>query len=235
MPVGNMSDWLDTFMALDVPASLGGADAALLALLIAFCIGHVVSWVYMLTHTGLSYSQTFTSSLLVLPVVVTLTMMLLAGNLLIAVGLLSIFAMIRFRNVLKDTRDTTFILWAIVEGVAAGTQRYGVALLGAVLICLVFLYVRFTGFGGRHRYDVVLSLEWAGAEGHAAVLKPILQRHAVKAQLAGQHDLEANKMDLSYRLLLRDPSRSRELLSDLETTAGVARVSLFHRSDEAEV
>jgi hypothetical protein len=42
-------------------------------------------------------------------------------------------------------------------------------------------------------------------------------------------------MDLSYRLLLRDPSRSRELLSELETTEGVARVSLFHRSDEAEV
>ena len=37
-----------------------------------------------------------------------MTMMLLAGNLLVAIGLLSVFAMIRFRNVLKDTRDTTF-------------------------------------------------------------------------------------------------------------------------------
>ena len=61
----------------------------------------------MLTHSGVSYSQTFTSSLLVLPVVVAMTMMLLAGNLLVAIGLLSVFAMIRFRNVLKDTRDTS--------------------------------------------------------------------------------------------------------------------------------
>jgi hypothetical protein len=57
----------------------------------------------------------------------------------------------------------------------------------------------------------------------------------MRSQLASQHDLDANKLDLSYRLLLRDPSRSRELLSELEKTDGVARASLFHRSDEAEV
>ena len=37
------------------------------------------------------------------------------------------------------------------------------------------------------------------------------------------------------RLLLRDPARSRELLSELQAATGVTRVSLFHRSDEAEV
>ena len=43
-------------------------------------------------------------------------------------------------------------------------------------------------------------------------LKPILRRHRLRANLASQHDLDASKIDLSYRLLLRDPSRSRELL-----------------------
>ena len=33
------------------------------------------------------------------------------------------FGVVRFRNVLKDTRDTIFILWAIMEGVAIGTTR----------------------------------------------------------------------------------------------------------------
>src|SRR6185369_6967473 len=130
--------------------------------LVAFCIGHVIAWTYMLTHTGLSYSQMFTSSLLALPVIVALTMMLLAGNILIAFGLLSVFAMIRFRNVLKDTRDTTFILWSVVEGVSAGTQRLTIGIIGALVIAAVFFYIRFTGFGGRYRYDVVLSIQWAG-------------------------------------------------------------------------
>jgi hypothetical protein len=104
----------------------------------------------------------------------------------------------------------------------------------AVTLALVFVYLRFTSFGGRHRYDVILSLEWAGGESYGTI-KPILKRHSLHADLASQHDLDADKIDLSYRLLLRDPARSRELLKELEQTTGVARVSLFHRSDEAEV
>jgi len=177
----------------------------------------------------------FTASLLVLPVLVALVMVLMASNVLIALGLLAVFSMIRFRNVLKDTRDTTFILWAIAEGVACGTMRFGIAVTACVTLGLIMLYLKFTSFGGRHRYDVILSLEWAGAGDSYGSIKPILRRHSLHANLASQHDLDVDKIDLSYRLLLRDPSRSRELLKELEQTTGVARVSLFHRSDEAEV
>jgi hypothetical protein len=228
-------DFLDYLMANDFVGSQLGPETALLVMLIAFCIGHLIAWTYMWTHTGLSYSQMFTSSLLVQPVIVSVVMLLMAGNILVAIGVLSIFAMIRFRNVLKDTRDTTYILWGIVEGVAVGNQRFGIAVLGAIVISLIFVYLRVTSFGGRHRYDVILSLEWAGSENYASTLKPLLRRHTMRSQLASQHDLDANKLDLSYRLLLRDPSRSRELLLELEKTQGVARASLFHRSDEAEV
>jgi hypothetical protein len=229
-----MNDWMHSFMSTDVPTSLGGGEAALLALVVAFIVGHVIAWTYMLTHTGLSYSQTFTCSLLVLPVIVALTMMLLAGNLLIALGLLSVFAMIRFRNVLKDTRDTTFVLWAVVEGVAAGTQRLSIGIVGVLVVAVVFLYLRMTSFGSRHRYDVVVSVQWSG-NGSTATLRDVFRRHTIRAQLASQHDVDAERVDLSYRLLLRDPSRSRELVAELEKTKGVDRVALFHRSDEAEV
>jgi hypothetical protein len=229
-----MNDLIQTLMPSDLPPTLGGAEYAFLALLVAFCIGHIIAWTYMLTHTGLSYSQMFAASLLALPVIVALTMMLLAGNILIALGLLSVFAMIRFRNVLKDTRDTTFILWAVVEGVSAGTQRISLGVVGVVVIALVFLYARVTAFGSRHRYDVVVSVQWSG-NGSTAPLKDVFRRHTVRAQLASQHDIDAQRVDLSYRLLLRDPSRARELISDLQSMKGVDRVALFHRSDEAEV
>ena len=229
-----MSELFQSLTRPDLPTALGGPELALLALLIAFCMGHIVAWIYMLTHSGLSYSQMFTSSLLVMPVVVAMTMMLLAGNLLVAIGLLSVFAMIRFRNVLKDTRDTVFILWSIVEGVAAGTQRFSIGIIGGLVIALVFIYIRVTAFGARHRYDVVLSLQWSG-NGSIASLRNVFQRHSVRAELASQQDVDAARVDLSYRLLLRDPARTRELVSELQTIEGVDRVVLFHRSDEAEV
>ena len=230
-----MDGLLQNLIGPDLVGTAGGLEYGLLIFLITFCMGHVVAWTYMLTHTGLSYSQMFAASLLVMPVLIAMTMLLVAGNLLVALGLLSVFTMIRFRNVLKDTRDTAFVLWSVVEGVAAGTHHFGLAVSGGVCVALVFLYMWATGFGGRHRYDVVLSFEWAGGGNFGQALRPVFMRHASRAQLAGHHDLEGQRLDLSYRLLLRDPSRSRELVSELEKTQGVSKVSLFHRSDEAEI
>jgi hypothetical protein len=214
----------------------GGPETALLVMLLAFCVGHVIGWVYMWTHTGLSYSQMFTASLLALPILVAMVMLLMSGStIVIAFGLLSVFAVVRFRNVLKDTRDTSFILWAIIEGMAVGTQRFSTALLGCLCIGVIFLYMWFVSFGGRHRYDVILSLQWTEGVDNVIRLRRILRRHAVRSTLASQRDLDENNLDLSYRLQMRDPSRSRELLSELRETQGVARVALYHREDESEV
>ena len=227
--------WMDMFQHGDFNTTSGGVWTPLLCLLLAFVLGHVIGWVYMLTHSNLSYSRMFTASLVAIPVIVALVMILMAGNIFIAFGLLAVFAVVRFRNVLKDTRDTTFILWAIVMGMAVGTQRFGTAVLGCLCVGLVYIYLRFTSFGSRHRYDVVLSLHWAGESSAANALKPILHRHSVRAQLASQRGGGEDGLDLSYRLLLRDPSRSRELLAELQATEGIAHASLYLREDESEV
>src|ERR1044072_2770209 len=154
-----MDEFLDSMIGNELAGgAVGGVQTALLVLLMAFVVGHVVSSVYMWTHSGMSYSQRFTASLLVMPVLVALVMMLMASNVLIALGLLAVFAMIRFRNVLKDTRDTTFILWAIAEGVACGALRFGIAILACFTLSLILIYLKVTSFGGRHRYDVILSV-----------------------------------------------------------------------------
>jgi hypothetical protein len=221
-----MSEIAEMLFRGDLGSPMGRPETALLVLALAFCIGHVIGWVYIWTHMGLSYSQMFTASLLVMPVIVALVMILMAGNIIVAFGLFAVFAVVRFRNVLKDTRDTSFILWAIVEGMAVGTQRFSTAIMGCLAIALVFLYMRF---------DVILSVQWTDGLDSIARLKSVLHRHSVRTQLASQRDLDDNNLDLSYRLQLRDPSRSRELLSELRDTPGIARVSLYHREDESEV
>jgi uncharacterized membrane protein YhiD involved in acid resistance len=230
-----MSEILDMMVNGDAGSSISGVENVALVLLLAFCIGHIIGWIYIWTHAGLSYSQMFASSLLVLPIIVSLVMLLMASSVMLAFGLFAVFAVVRFRNVLKDTRDTTFILWSIIEGMAVGTFHFSTALIGCFFISFVFLYMRFVSFGGRHRYDIVLSLQWTDGLENVGRLRTILRRHAVRAQLASQRDLDENNLDLSYRLQLRDPSRSRELLSELREAQGIARVALYHREDESEV
>jgi len=229
-----MSNWL-TGIQTNLNTFVPDTTPVLLVLLMAFCVGQVIGWVYMWTHASLSYSRMFTSSLVVIPIIVSLVMVLMKGNITIAFGLLAVFAVVRFRNVLKDTRDTTFILWAIIQGMAVGTRQLGVAFLGCASVSLVFLYLRFVAYGTRHRYDVVLSIHWAGTGSVTEALKPILKRHSARMHQAGRRDGADEGLDLSYRLLLRDPARSGELVTELRQTDGVEEVSLFHREDESEI
>ena len=50
----------------------------------AFACGHVIAWVYMFTHSGLSYSRSFVNALIVMPTIVSLVMMVLQNNLITA-------------------------------------------------------------------------------------------------------------------------------------------------------
>ena len=227
---------IDRLFENDLGGTLGSIQTGLMVLLMSFCIGHVIAAIYVWTHTGLSYSQMFTASLLTLPVIISLVMMLMAGNIIMAIGLLAVFAIVRFRNVLKDTRDTTFILWAIVEGIACGTMRFGIALLGCAFIGALFVYQWLTGFGCRQRYDAVLTVQSSnGTDSALEALRPVLRRHALQAYLANQRELPQERTDFSYRLLLRDPARSKELVSELQSTHGISFVSLHNRQDESEV
>src|SRR6266481_8248273 len=153
-----MIDWITQSDYSLIPPNW---PAVLLGLLLAFACGHVIAWVYMLTHSGLSYSRSFVNALIVMPTIVSLVMMVLQNNLITAFGMMAVFAIVRFRNILRDTLDTTYILTVLVIGMAAGTQKFATAIAGCVLISAILVYLWYTSFGTRHRYDTIINLHWS--------------------------------------------------------------------------
>lgn len=150
----------DLILRGDFGTAQDDLSGILLGLLIAFLCGHVVAWVYIACHSGLSYSRSFVNSLIVLCVIVALVMAVMFNNLLMAFGMMAVFAVVRFRNILRDTLDTTYILASISTGMAAGTRKFSTAILGCMVFALVMLYLHWTSFGARHRYDLILNLHW---------------------------------------------------------------------------
>src|SRR5437867_2447557 len=153
-----MSDW---FLRGDYGLVPTNYSALLLALLLAFLAGHTISWIYMVTHSGLSYSRSYVSTLIILPVIVALVMMVLSNNVVLALGLMAIFAMVRFRTILRDSLDTAYILAVVVIGLACGTQKFATAVVGCIFTALIMLYFWSSSFGMRHRYDVIINLHWS--------------------------------------------------------------------------
>jgi hypothetical protein len=227
---------IDSLFRGDFASGPTNVPAMLLGLLLAFAGGHLVAWVYMVTHSGLSYSRAFVNSLIVIPTIVAMVMTVLSNNLVTAFGLMAVFAIVRFRNILRDTLDTSYILVVIVIGMACGTWKFSTAIIGCLVTVVIMLYLWATSFGSRQRYDMILNLHWTRPVGDLQDLKNLLYRHSLRTICASQRSHEGYEgTDLSYRLLLRDPSRMDQLLMELRGMQGVTRVSGLKAEEESEI
>jgi hypothetical protein len=208
----------------------------LLALLLAFMCGQAIAWVYMFTHSGLSYSKNFVNSLIILPITVATVMTVLDNNLVTAFSLLAVFAIVRFRNIVRDTLDAIYILSMIVIGMACGTQKFTTAAIATVVLGLILIYLWFTSFGNRQRYDIILNINWSRSIDELTFLNALLDRHALRKVMVSQRSAtDGAGADVSYRLLMRDPDKTGLLLEELEQLEGIHRLSSMKAENESEV
>ena len=232
-----MGGFDDLFRQLD--AAGGIADPSLtgmlLALLLAFVIGQLVAWVYIWTHSGLSYSRTFSQSLVMLTIIATMVMYVIGNNVVAAFGLIGALAIIRFRNVLKDTRDTAFVFMTLVLGMATGSQRFAVALVGGAFLLLVTAWLHMSSFGTRISFDGHLSYRLSGSHTDpGGVLAAVLRRHCRRLRMITVHD-GGEEIEYVQQVRLRNRKLGHEMVEELRGTQGVGDVTLVLRDDHAEL
>jgi uncharacterized membrane protein YhiD involved in acid resistance len=128
----------------------------ILNILVAIMLGFVISFLYRVTHRGLSYSQSFTLTVLFVTVIVAVVMMVIGGSLARAFALVGALSIIRFRTVIKDTKDTAFVFLALAVGMAAGTSNYFVAFVSTIMIGALVLIVDHYKYGALYKSDFVI-------------------------------------------------------------------------------
>ena len=211
------------------------------ALLIAFIVGQANAWVYMWTHRGVSYSRSFTQSLLLITLVSALSMSLVSTNVVVAFGLVGGLAIIRFRTVVRDARDTTYVLLCLVCGLAAGFGYFSVAIGGSLVANAAAFYLAKTQFGSLHSIDSLLrfhaNLSVVKSDALAALLRTYCRRHeliSVDEALAHGPD-ESDLCQCAYKIRLRDPNTGNELVGILKDAFSVRAVHLLVQRENEEV
>ena len=231
---------MDRWWQLFDETSLSGAgftlQAILLSLLLAFVLGQVLAWVYYLTHNGLSYSRSYVQSLILITVVVAMVMTVIGNNIITAVGLMGALAIVRFRNVIKDTRDIVFIFSALVIGMASGSHRYMTAILGTVVLCLIAIYLYLTDFGSHEPHNGFLRFNLRGPIGPDHPVPGILKRFCGNFTLISAQDSGfGGPAEYAYQIMVRNTSRNEEFVAELEKVDGMENISLTMQERLLEV
>ena len=220
-----------------VAASNGGIEAALLSLLLAFVLGQTLAWVYYFTHSGLSYSRTFVQSLILITVVVAIIMVVIGNNIITAFGLMGALAIIRFRNVVKDTRDIVFIFCSLVIGMACGAGRYSIAVLGTVVLSLITVYLYLTSFGAHQPHNGFLRFTLNSRIGPDHPVTIILKRFCGSFTLISSQDsgFGSPVVEYAYQLMIRSAKKNDQMLNELGKIEGIENLSLTMQEQLLEV
>src|SRR5262245_34209075 len=108
-----MPEWLQGAVADQSHIPL---DVLVARLLVAFALGCVAAAVHHLASgrpAGKSDRQ-FLATLILLAVLICLVTLVIGNNVARAFSLVGALAIVRFRTVVEDTRDTAFVIYAVV-------------------------------------------------------------------------------------------------------------------------
>ncbi len=201
----------------------------------AFILALIIAWVYQKTHKGLSYSQSYVFSLIVLSPLASIIMMVIGTALIRAVALLGAFTIIRFRTAVKDTKDITFILFVLIVGMAVGTNNYAIALIGTIMICLIVYFLSKVNFGSIHRQDYVLSFSLDKEKVLPEVYESIFKKYLKSYDLLNVNTRQEGRiMDLVFNLRILSGINLNNFIKELSAVSGLEKVNLIMAKNDIE-
>src|SRR4051812_11282031 len=134
-----MPEWLQDAFGHGTDPSLSVLASRLGA---AFALGCVVAGVYRLTH-GKPNGQSagLTTTLVLLTVLIGMVTLVIGNSVARAFSLVGALAIVRFRTVVEDTRDTAFVIFAVAVGMAVGAGFLMIPVVGIPFVALAaFLF-----------------------------------------------------------------------------------------------
>ena len=134
-----MKDVLRSMMEQGTTLSV---ESIVIQIVSAVIISFAIYISYWYTHIGTAYSKKFNVSLITLTILTATVMTVIGNNIALSLGMVGALSIVRFRTAIKDSRDTTYIFWAIIVGICCGVGDYLVASIGT---CAVFIVLLFLG------------------------------------------------------------------------------------------
>lgn len=198
---------------------------------LSFLLAVIIAVIYQRTHRGLSYSRSYVESLVMMSVLSAIAMMILGNNLVRALGILGVFTLIRFRTIIKDPKDATYLFFSLAIGMGVGTGNYAISVIGTVCLLAIILIMDRFSFGSVVRDGFLLTFI-AGADynSYENIFPKFLRSYKLlqfKSRLDGEGEYY-------FSVSFKDGKRPQDLVNELTRDKSVKLADLITGKDAAE-
>ena len=194
-------------------------ETVFLILVIAFIVAMIIYLTYKNTYTGVMYNPRFNVSLVMITLITTIVMVVIGSNISVSLGMVGALSIIRFRTAIKDPRDTAFIFWSVVSGLACGTQNYTIVLAGSIVICLV-LFIFKKVVSKEDKYLLIIK----GTELDIDDIDKFVSKNTKYSSCKGKY-VKDNNVELIYDIKLKN-KKDNIIFNNLKDNLNIDTVNL---------
>ncbi len=199
-------------------------DDVLLRVTYAALLGAVVAGIYYFTKPRKDEgTKGFIGTIALLAILLAMVVMVVGDDVARAFSLAGALAIVRFRTVVEDSRDSAFVICAVVVGMAAGADYVKIAIIGLPFVALA-AYLTQNGFGNKAAQSQLKVRCGLGIEQQNAVeivLRIYSQGWTVVASSTAR---QGAAVDISYQIRLKSAVDTAEMVRELNRIEGVQEV-----------
>ena len=208
----------------------------LINLVLSFILGVLISLIYKKTHKGLSYSQSFMVTNIFVAVIVCMVIMIIGNSLARAFALVGALSIIRFRTVVKDTKDTAYIFWSLATGMAAGTGSYFIAIAGSIIISGIALMLFYTNFGSIIKSEFIVQFRINSNDSNITsqynrLISDFTKSHTL---LSSESSGDGQTIKVSFDVVMKEEMKQNELISKISKIDGVSEVVIIAAKSDVD-
>ncbi len=209
---------------LEKAASFSLLDVVL-SMVLSFCLGLFIFYVYKKTFAGVMYSAAFGVSLMAMTLITTLIILAVTSNVILSLGMVGALSIVRFRTAIKEPLDIAFLFWSISAGIVTGAGLIPLAVIGSVFIGVILLI-----FVNKKSTDTpyLIVVNCQNDQSEADVLS--LVKSKTKKSLVKAKTVSRNGIELTVEVRLLDMNAS--LVNELLTVNGVENAVLVSYNGE---
>ena len=205
-------------------------------LALSFVLGLGITWIYRFTHRGVSYSQGYAHTLVIMTTVVSMIMLIIGSNIARAFALVGALSVIRFRNAMKETRDTGFVFLGMAVGMAVGTRFYLLAVFStAVLSAFIVALYKFNMFAKEIR-ERILRVQVPADHDHEAVLEEPFRKFLDEQRIISIETVRAGALnEVVYSVVMKRNASPQALLEAIRARNGNQKATLILGQQEIDI
>jgi uncharacterized membrane protein YhiD involved in acid resistance len=212
------------------------AGDVVFTIVLSFVLSLAIAWVYQITYKGVSYTQSYDHTLMMMTMVVAIIMLVIGSNIARAFSLVGALSIIRFRNAIKDTRDVGYIFFAMAIGMAVGTRFYMVATIATIIIAFILWGMVNLNMFAKDVREQILKIRLPGDMPYETLFDAVFARYLVRFNLIAVETVQAGtQTELVYGIEFKKQGEAQVLMNELRRLNDNNKVALITGHHEVDL